>query len=124
MITHLPELQRFMYKTEDIVDRFYTHAKEGDTFYGAHLTTAAYMKYYLPNHPDVDVGIDSRFSYYDMVRDEDEWHKDGLVLCRNDKRQYELEKYYENVELIDTYKVFEKRTFYTYRVSNPKRREK
>jgi len=123
MLTNLPDLQRFMYKTEDVVARFYTHAKEGDTFYGAHLTTAAYMKYYLPNHPDVDVGIDSRFSYYDMVRDEKNWHKDGLVLCRNDKRYNELKKYYKHVELIDTYRVLKNRIFYTYRVSDPIKKE-
>ena len=120
MITHLPELQRFMYKTEDIVARFYTHAQPGDKFYGAHLTTAAYIKFYLPNHPDTDVAIDSRFSYYDMVRNKEEWHKDGLVLCRNSKREAQLKKYYENVELIDTYEVLKNRIFYTYRVSNPK----
>ncbi|MDF1879530.1 glycosyltransferase family 39 protein [Sulfurimonas sp. SAG-AH-194-C20] len=120
LITHLPELQRFMYKTENVVDRFYTYAKEGDHFYGAHLTTAAYMKFYLPNHPDTDIAIDSRYSYYDMVRDENTWHQNGLVLCRNKKREAQLKKYYKNVELIDTYKVWEKRTFYTYRVSNPK----
>ncbi|MDF1877127.1 glycosyltransferase family 39 protein [Sulfurimonas sp. SAG-AH-194-L11] len=124
LITHLPELQRFMYKTEDVVNRMYTHAKEGDKFYGAHLTTAAYIKFYLPKHPDTDVAIDSRYSYYDMVRDEKEWHKDGLVLCRNNKRDKELQKYYENVELIDTYKVLKNRIFYTYRVSNPKQIEK
>ncbi|MDF1884238.1 glycosyltransferase family 39 protein [Sulfurimonas sp. SAG-AH-194-C21] len=124
LITHLPELQRFMYKTEDVVDRMYTHAKEGDKFYGAHLTTAAYIKFYLPNHPDTDVAIDSRYSYYDMVRDESTWHQDGLVLCRNSKREAQLLKYYKNVELIDTYKVWNKRTFYTYRVSNPKQIEK
>jgi len=124
LLTHLPELQRFMYKTEDVVARMYTHAKEGDRFYGAHLTTAAYIKFYLPNHPDTDVAIDSRYSYYDMVRDESTWHQNGLVLCRNDKREPQLHKYYKNVELIDTYKVWNKRTFYTYRVSNPKQIEK
>jgi len=120
MITNLPDLQRFMYKTEDIVARFYTHAQPGDKFYGAHLTTAAYIKFYLPNHPDTDVAIDSRFSYYDMIRNKEEWHKDGLVLCRNSKREKELKKYYKNVELIDTYEVLKNRIFYTYRVSNPK----
>lgn len=124
LITHLPELRYLMYKTEDFVTRMYSHAKEGDKFYGAHLTTAAYLKYYLPNHPDTDVAIDSRYSYYDMVRDKNTWHKDGLVLCRNNKRKAQLLKYYENVELIDTYKVWKKRIFYTYRVSNPKEIDK
>ncbi|MDQ7042140.1 MAG: glycosyltransferase family 39 protein, partial [Sulfurimonas sp.] len=124
LLTNLPQLQRYMYKSEDVVKRMYSHAKEGDKFYGAHLTTAAYIKYYLPTHPDTDVGIDSRYSYYDMVRDEEEWHKDGLVLCRNIKREALLKKYYKNVELIDTYEVLKNRIFYTYRVSNPKKKEK
>ena len=120
MITHLEELQRFMYKTEEVVEKFYTHAREGDAFYGAHLTTAAYLKFYLPGHPDTDVGIDDRYSQYDMWRDESTWHKDGLVLARNTKRDMQLKKYYKNVELIDTYVVVpNKRVFYTYRVSEP-----
>ena len=119
MITHLPELQRFMYKPQEIVERFATHLKEGDHIYGAHLTTAAYLKYYLPNHPKTDVGIPSRFSYYDMVRDNDYYHKDGLLLSRNIKRGALLRTMYANVELIDTYEVFKNRTFYTYRVSDP-----
>ena len=120
MLTNLPDLQRFMYKSKEIVQRFYSHAKPGDKLYGAHLTTAAYIKFFVPSHPDTDVAIDSRYSYYDMVRDKENWHKDGLVLCRNDKREAELKKYYNNVELIDTYRVLPKRVFYTYRVSNPK----
>jgi len=119
LMTHLAELQRFMYQTEEVVAQFHTHAKEGDHFYGAHLTTAAYLKYYLPGHPDTDVGIDDRFSQYDMWREENSY-KNGLVLCRNHKRYHELKKYYKDVELIDTYVVVpDKRIFYTYRVSNP-----
>ncbi len=120
MITNLAQLQKYMYKPQEIVERFHTHAREGDTFYGAHLTTAAYLKFYLPGHPDTDVGIDERYSQYDMWRDEATWHKDGLVLARNTRRDAELQKYYKNVELIDTYVVIpNQRIFYTYRVSDP-----
>jgi len=119
MITHLPELQRFMYKTKEVVARFYTHAKEGDHFYGAHLTTTAYLKFFIPGHPDTDLATDDRYSQYDMWRDKENWHKDGLVLVRNTKRGSQLRKYYKNVELIDTYVVVpNKRIFYTYRVSD------
>lgn len=120
LLVYLPEVQRFMYKTQEVVEQFYSHAKPGDKFYGAHLTTTAYLKFFLPAHPDTDVATDDRYSQYDMWRDEKEWHKDGLVLARNTKRDANLKKYYKNVELIDTYVVIpEKRVFYTYRVSDP-----
>ena len=123
LITNLKELQPFMYGTEAVVKKFYSHAKPGDHFYGAHLTTAAYLKFYLPNHPDTDVAIDDRYSQYDMWRKPNSF-KAGLVLARNHKRDNELKKYYNNVKLIDTYVVVpNKRVFYTYRVSNPKRQE-
>ena len=119
LMAYLPEVQRFMYKTKEVVAQFQTHAKEGDHFYGAHLTTTAYLKFFLPGHPDTDLATDDRYSQYDMWRDEKEWHKDGLVLARNTKRDALLKKYYKNVQLIDTYVVVpEKRVFYTYRVSD------
>ncbi len=125
MLFYLDKVQERMYASDRIVERFSQHIQDGDKLYGAHLTTAAYIKYYLPDHPDTDVAIDSRYSHYDMVRDEKEWHKDGLVLCRNNKREAELKKYYKSVELIDTYVVIPRiRIFYTYRVSNPKQIEK
>jgi len=120
MLFFLDKVQERMYASDKIVKRFATHIKEGDSLYGGHLSTAAYIKYYLPNHPDTDVAIDSRYSYYDMRRKI--WHKDGLVLCRNEKRYGALKKYYNNVKLIDTYVLIPNvRTFYTYRVSNPKK---
>jgi Dolichyl-phosphate-mannose-protein mannosyltransferase len=131
LLMHLPEVQRFMYKTKEVIAQFETHAKEGDHFYGAHLTTTAYLKFFLPGHPETDLATDDRYSQYDMWRDEKEWHKDGLVLARNTKRDGLLKKYYKDVKLIDTYIVVpNKRVFYTYRVSNPytqdelKKREK
>ena len=117
LLFHLPEVQRFMYKTKEVVARFYTHAKPGDSFYGAHLTTTASLKFFLPGHPETDVATDDRYSQYDMWRDTNDWHKDGLVLARNTKRDANLKKYYKNVELIDTYEVLPNRIFYTYRVS-------
>lgn len=123
LLTNLKDLQPFMYGTQKVVEKFYTHAKPGDHFYGAQLTTAAYLKYYLPGHPDTDVAIDDRYSQYDIWRKPNS-HKDGLVLTRNQKRDIELKKYYNNVQLIDTYVVVpNRRIFYTYRVSNPKKEE-
>lgn len=118
-MAYLSLVQPYMYHTKEVVERFQTHAKAGDHFYGAHLTTTAYLKYFLPGHPETDVGTDDRYSQYDMWRDETKWHYDGLVLARNTKRDGLLKKYYKNVKLIDTYVVIpNKRTFYTYRVSD------
>lgn len=120
LLTNLKDLRPLMYGTQRAVERFYSHAQPHDHFYGAHLTTAAYLKYYLPGHPDTDVAIDSRYSQYDMWRKPNS-HKNGLVLARTHKRYKELKKYYNNVKLIDTYVLVPKRrVFYTYRVSDPK----
>ena len=119
MLFFLDKVQERMYASDLIVERFATHIKEGDSLYGDHLTIAAYIEYYLPNHPKADVAIDDRYSQYDMWRNEKEWHKDGVVLVRNEKRDAQLKKYYKNVELIDTHVLIpEKRVFYTYRVLN------
>ncbi|MEA2071988.1 MAG: glycosyltransferase family 39 protein [Campylobacterota bacterium] len=120
MLFFLDKVQERMYASDKIVERFATHIKEGDSLYGDHLTIAAYIKYYLPNHPDTDVAIDSRYSHYDMTREV--WHKDGLVLSRESNREEALRKYYENVKLIDTHELIPGvRVFRTYRVSNPKK---
>lgn len=120
MLFFLDKVQERMYASDRIVERFLSHKKEEDALYGDHLTIAAYINYYAPEHPKTDVAIDSRFSQYDMWRDEKTWHKDGLVLVRNDKRDRELLRYYKNVQLIDTFTLIpKKRIFYTYRVSNP-----
>jgi len=124
MLFFLDKVQERMYASDKIVERFATHIQEGDALYGDHLTIAAYIEYYLPHHPKADVGIDDRFSQYDMFRDEDNWHKDGLLLARNTKRDKDLKKYYKNVVLIDSYVVIpKKRVFHTYRVSEPYSKE-
>lgn len=119
MLFFLDKVQERMYASDRIVERFLSHREAGDTLYGDHLTIAAYINYYAPDHPKTDVAIDSRYSQYDMWRDRHEWHKDGLVLVRNDRRDKELQKYYKNVTLIDTHTLIpNKRIFYTYRVKD------
>jgi len=116
---HLDIIRTEMYKSDEIVKRVATFAQPGDKFYGDHLAVAAYLKYYLPGHPDTDVATHSRYSQYDMWRKKD-FLKDGLVVTRNHKKDKELKKLYKNVELIDTNVVVPKRrVFYTYRVSEP-----
>jgi len=116
---HLDIIRTEMYKSDEIVKRVVTFAQPGDKFYGDHLAVAAYLKYYLPGHPDTDVATHSRYSQYDMWRKKG-FLKDGLVVMRNRRKDNELKKLYKNVELIDTNVVVPKRrVFYTYRVSEP-----
>lgn len=116
---HLDIVRTEMYKSDAIFKRVASFAKPGDHFYGDHLSTAAYLKYYLPGHPDTDVATHSRYSQYDMWRKKDFLH-DGLVVVRKHRKDAELQKLYKHVELIDTNVVVPKRrVFYTYRVSDP-----
>lgn len=119
MLFHLDIIREEMYNPQAPIAKFATHIKPTDKIYADHLTTAAYLKYYLPNHPDTDLAISSRFSQYNMWR-KDDYLQDGLVLTRYRKRDAELKRNFKNVELIDTYVVIpDKRIFYTYRVSKP-----
>ena len=119
LLFHLDIARDEMYKSDEIIHKVATLSRPGDHFYGAHLTTAAYLKYYLPGHPDTDVATHSRYSQYDMWRKKD-FLKDGLVLAGYHKRDAELKRLYKNVKLIDTEVIIPKRrVFYIYRVSNP-----
>ncbi len=121
-VSHLEIIQDRMYGNKEAVKLLHTYAKDGDSFYGDHLTIAAYLKYYLPSHPETDLALDSRFSQYDMWRKED-FLQDGLVLTR-DQEQKRLENLYSRVRLIDTLSVKKgfngKKTFYIYRVADAK----
>ncbi|WP_294962309.1 glycosyltransferase family 39 protein [Sulfurimonas sp.] len=119
---YLEVLQDRMYGNREAVQLLQTHVKEGDSFYADHLTMAAYLKYYLKGHPDTDLAVASRFSQYDMWRQND-FLKDGLVLTR-DPEINRLNTRYNNVELIDTLTVKKginkTKTLFIYRVSNVK----
>ncbi len=119
---YLEVVQERMDGYREAVQLLNTHAKKNDSFYGDHLTTAAYLKYYLPNHPDTDIAIATRFSQYDMWRKKD-FLKDGLVLTREDELE-SLKQRYNEVQLTDTLTrkkgIKEEKTFYIYRVSDAK----
>lgn len=119
---YLEVVQERMDGYREAVQLLNTHAKEKDSFYGDHLTTAAYLKYYLPNHPDTDIALPTRYSQYDMWR-KDDFLKDGLVLTR-DPELKRLKNLYNDVNLVDTLKVKkgvkDEKTFYIYRVSDVK----
>jgi 4-amino-4-deoxy-L-arabinose transferase-like glycosyltransferase len=119
---YLEVVQDRMYGNKEAVQLLQTHVKEGDSFYGDHLTIAAYLKYYLKGHPQTDVAPKSRFSQYDMWREND-YLKNGLVLTRDPEIQ-RLEALYNDVKLVDTLTVnkgiTKTKTLYIYRVSNVK----
>lgn len=119
---YLEVVQDRMYGNKEAVELLQTYAQKNDSFYGDHLTMAAYLKYYLKAHPDTDVVPASRFSQYDMFREED-FLKSGLVLTR-DPEQSRLEELYKDVKLVDSLTVKKglnrQKTLYIYRVANVK----
>ncbi len=119
---YLEIVQDRMYGNKEAVQLLQRYAKESDSFYGDHLTMAAYLTYYLEGHPDTDVLPASRFSQYDMWRKKG-FLKDGLVLTR-DPEQIRLKQLYKDVKLIDTLTVKrglnKKKTLYIYRVTDVK----
>jgi hypothetical protein len=118
----LEVVQDRMYGNKEAVELVQTYAKDDDSFYGDHLTIAAYLKYYLKGHPDTDLALPSRFSQYDMWRKKD-YLKDGLILT-TDPELKRLNTLYKNVALTDTLTVKKgikkTKTFYIYRVSSVK----
>jgi 4-amino-4-deoxy-L-arabinose transferase-like glycosyltransferase len=121
-IFYLEVVQERMDGYREAVQLLQKHVKENDSFYGDHLTTAAYLKYYLKNHPETDVALPTRFSQYDMWRKEN-FLKDGLVLTREPELDG-LQNLYNVVNLVDTLRVKkgvkDEKTFYIYRVSDAK----
>ena len=119
---YLEVVQERMDGYKEAVQLLQTHAKKGDSFYGDHLTTAAYLKYYLKGHPETDIALPTRFSQYDMWRKED-FLKNGLVLTR-EPEMIGLKKVYNSVKLVDTLTrkkgINSKKTLYIYRVAHRK----
>jgi hypothetical protein len=119
---YLEIVQDRMYGNKEAVELLQTHSKQGDSFYGDHLTIAAYLKYYLKEHPDTDLAVASRFSQYDLWREKD-YLKDGLVLTR-DPELNNLKVKYNDVKLVDSITVkkgiTKTKTLYIYRVTGVK----
>jgi len=119
---YLEIVQDRMYGNKEAVQLLQTHVKDADSFYGDHLTIAAYLKYYLQGHPDTDIALPSRFSQYDMWRKEN-FLKDGLVLT-TDKEEIRLKNLYNEVNLIDSLTLQKgfngQKSLYIYRVSGVK----
>lgn len=117
---YLDTVQERMYGNKEAVHLLQKYAKPGDHFYGDHLTTAAYLKFYLKGHPDTDVATGSRMSQYDLWRKKD-FLKDGLILTRV-PMDGTIKGLYKDVKVVDTLTVskgFGKtKTFYIYRVKD------
>ena len=122
LLFYLEVVQDRMYGNREAIALLNTHAQKDDKFYGSHLTFAALLKYYLPNHPDTQVLTPSRYSHYDMVQKEG-WMSDGLFLSIENKSK-QLHKLCSGVKLVDTLKVKRgidrEKIFYIYRVSGCK----
>lgn len=118
----LPFVQERMYGNKEAVELLAKYAQKGDHFYSDHLTMAAYLQYYLPNHPNTDVALPSRYSQYDMWRAND-YLQNGLFLAREPWQSDALRKIYHDVKLLDTLTVVNglhsTKTFYIYRIANP-----
>ncbi len=119
---YLPYVQERMYGNKEAVKLLAKYIQTGDSFYADHLTTAAYLKYYLPNHPNSDVGISSRYSQYDMWREKN-YLQNGLYLAHDLDSYPQLIKVYKSVTLLNTLTVINgvhsTKTFYIYRLTDP-----
>lgn len=117
----LPVVQDRMYGNPEAVALLNRHREPGDELYANHLTIAALISYYSPDHPAARIPTGSRFSQYDM------WEKgrtfgSGLYLSY-EPMEHKLSRHFNAVELIDTLTVQRgangTKTFYIYRVKNP-----
>ncbi len=118
----LPVVQDRMYGNKQAVKLLESYAKKGDSFYGDSLTTAAYLKFYLPHHPHTQLATPSRYSQYNMWRKKGYLHN-GLVLTM-EPMSYYLKKEYKHVKLLKTLTLqrglHKTKTFYIYRVTSSK----
>jgi 4-amino-4-deoxy-L-arabinose transferase-like glycosyltransferase len=121
-LVFLPYVQERMYGHKEAVELVAKYAKPTDHFYSDHLTMAAYLTYYLPNHPNADVGFPTRYSQYDMWRKKD-YLQDGIYVLREANEVIHLQSIFKSVTLLDTLQVINglhsTKTFYIYRVSQP-----
>jgi len=97
------------------------HRGSGDALYADHLTLAALMTYYAPDHPSVRIPTPTRFSQYDMW-DDGSPYVPGLYLS-SEPREKELSVRFGIVTLVDTLTLQRglhgTKTYYLYRVAGP-----
>lgn len=115
----LPIVQDRMYGNREAIALLQTHRHTQDALYANHLTVAALMTYYLPDHPEVRIPTPSRFSQYTMW-DDGSAYRNGLYLAYESKQEM-LQKIFVTVSEVATLTVPRGRegskTFHIYRVS-------
>ncbi len=92
----------------------------GDSVFADHLTRAALLQFYLPDHPRVMIPTESRYSEYTRWDQGMEWKSlHGLYLAK-DQHQVELTRLFGTAELAQVVVAsrpgFRSETFYLYRV--------
>jgi len=114
----LPVVQDRMYGNKEAVAMLNRHRAPGDALYADHLTIAALLTYYSPDHPGVRIPTPTRYSQYDMW-DDGKALRAGLYLSHKNKEKA-LRERFRDVEVIDTLTVQRglkrTKTFYLYRV--------
>lgn len=121
ILFYLEIVQDRMYGNKEAIALMQTYYNPNkDTVYGDHLTTTALASFYLKGHPQADVGVPTRYSQYDMWRQEGTF-KSGLVFAKDDELKA-LQTNFSRVEELDTLTVqrgLERtKTFHIYRVWN------
>jgi 4-amino-4-deoxy-L-arabinose transferase-like glycosyltransferase len=116
----LPVVQDRMYGNKEAVAMLQHHRSAGDALYANHLTMAALITYYTPDHHAVRIPTPTRYSQYDMW-DDGTPLRSGLYLAYEPMEKVLKEKF-TSVKTIDTLIVQRglhgTKTFYLYRVSN------
>ena len=119
----LPVVQDRMYGNKEAVAMLENHRREGDALYADHLTMAALLTYYTPDHAPVRIPTKTRFSQYDLW-DDGAPYRGGLYLTRDEKNALELEGQFRDVSLVDQETVQRglhgTKTYYLYRVEHPR----
>jgi 4-amino-4-deoxy-L-arabinose transferase-like glycosyltransferase len=120
----LPVVQDRMYGNKEAVAMLERHRRTGDALYADHLTRAALLTYYAPDHPAVRIPTPTRYSQYDMW-DDGSPYAPGLYLSDGAMTKA-LDKRFGRVDLVDTLTVQRgqhgSKTFYLYRVANTRTR--
>lgn len=119
----LPVVQDRMYGNKEAIALLNRYRQPNDALYANHLTIAALLTYYTPEHPPVRIPTPSRFSQYDMWDDGSPF-RDGLYLAYRPKAKL-LKARFADVTLLDTLTVprglHRTKTFYIYRVGEAKK---
>lgn len=120
----LPVVQDRMYGNKEAVAMLNRHRaiETNEALYANHLSMAALITYYSPDHPDVRIPTPTRFSQYDMWDDHSPYRA-GLYLSYEPMEQ-QLLTHFSQVKLLDTLTVQRglhgSKTFYLYRVALPR----